>query len=90
MIAATDGEKALLVSGREIKATIQLRNKRLAEITAKQAHKTKGSRRYKRLQRRKYKTLSTAKNKVRDLCHKATRRTLADAFPHAKAYAGAV
>jgi transposase len=28
VIAATDGEKALLVSGREIKATIQLRNKR--------------------------------------------------------------
>lgn len=87
VIAATDGEKALLVSGREIKATIQLRNKRLAEITAKQAHKTKGSRRYKRLQRRKYKTLSTAKNKVRDLCHKAT-RTVADAFPYAKAYVG--
>ena len=61
VIAATDGEKALLVSGREIKATIQLRNKRLAEITAKQAHKTKGSRRYKRLQRRKYRTLMDGK-----------------------------
>src|SRR5713101_1704261 len=34
VIAATDGEQAILVSGREIKATIQLRNKRLAEITA--------------------------------------------------------
>jgi len=87
VIAASDGEKAMLVSGREIKATIQLRNKRLAEITAKQAHKTKGSRRYTRLQRRKYKTLAHAKNKVRDLCHKAT-RTIADAFPHAKAYVG--
>src|SRR5262249_28499610 len=74
VIAATDGEKAILISGREIKATIQLRNKRLDEITAKQAHKTKGSRRYKQLQRRKYRTLIAARNKVRDLCHKATRK----------------
>ena len=87
VLAATDGEKAILVSGREIKATVQLRNKRLAEITAQQAHKTKGSRRHKRLQSRKYRTLGTAKNKVRDLCHKATRK-VAEAFPHAKAYVG--
>jgi putative transposase len=87
VIAATDGEKAILISGREIKATMQLRNKRLAEITAKQAHKTKGSRRYKQLQRRKYRILTAARNKVRDLCHKATRK-IADAFPNAKAYVG--
>jgi putative transposase len=87
IIAATDGEKALLLSGREIKATIQLRNKRLAEITAKQAHKTKGSRRHRRLQRRKYRMLSHAQNKVRDLCHKATRK-VAETFPNAKAYVG--
>lgn len=41
VIAATDGEKAVLISGRELKATIQLRNKRLAEITAQLAPKTK-------------------------------------------------
>ena len=87
VIAATDGEKAILVSGREIKATIQLRNKLLAEITAKHAHKTTGSRRHTRLQRRKYKTLAHAKNKVRDLCHKATRK-IADAFASATAYVG--
>jgi putative transposase len=87
VIAATDGEKAVLINGREIKATIQLRNKRLAEIMTKQAHKTRGSRRYRRLQRRKYRTLAHAKNKVRDLCHKATRK-VADAFPHAKSYVG--
>jgi transposase len=87
VIAATDGEKAILVSGREIKATIQLRNKRLAEITAKQAHKTKGSRRHKRLQRRKHRMCATAKNKLRDLCHKATRQ-VACAFPNAQAYVG--
>jgi putative transposase len=87
VIAATDGEKALLLSGREIKATIQLRNKRLAQITAKQAHKTKGSRRHRRLQRRKYRMLHHAGNTVRDLCHKATRK-VAEAFPNAKAYVG--
>ena len=32
ILAATDGDQAVLVSGREIKATVQLRNKRLAEI----------------------------------------------------------
>jgi transposase len=48
LIAATDGDKAILVSGREMKATIQNRNKRLAEIRSKQSFKTKGSRRHKR------------------------------------------
>jgi putative transposase len=87
IIAATDGDKAVLVSGREIKATIQLRNKRLGKIVSKQAGKTKGSRRHKRLQRAKYRMLNRARNKVRDLCHKATRK-VADAFPNAKAYVG--
>jgi putative transposase len=87
IIAATDGEKAILVSGREIKATIQLRNKRLAEICSKQAKKTKRSRRHKRLRRAKYRMLARTKNKVRDICHKATRK-VADAFPNAKAYVG--
>ena len=87
ILAATDGDKAILVSGRAIKATIQLRNKRLAEICSKQAKKRKGSRRHKRLQRAKHRMLAGAKNKVRDLCHKATRK-VADAFPNAKAYVG--
>lgn len=87
LIAATDGEKTILISGREVKATVQLRNKKLAEITSKQSAKAKGSRRHKRLQRRKFKMLDHAKNKVRDLCHKAT-RIVADAFPSAKAYVG--
>jgi putative transposase len=87
LIAATDGEKAILISGREVKATVQLRNKQLAEICSKQSAKRKGSRRHKRLQRAKYRMLAHAGNKVRDLCHKATRK-VADAFPNAKAYVG--
>ena len=63
IIAATDGAKAVLVSGREIKATIQLRNKRLGKIVSKQARETQGSRRHKRLQRAKYRMLNRAKNK---------------------------
>jgi putative transposase len=87
VLAATDGEKAVLVSGREIKSTIQLRNKRLGKIVSKQSRKTKGSRRHKRLQRAKYHMLTWARNKIRDLCHKATRK-VADAFPNAKEYVG--
>lgn len=37
LIAATDGEKAVLVSGREMKATVQWRNKRLASLVSKQS-----------------------------------------------------
>lgn len=87
VLAATDGDEAILINGREIKATVQLRNKRLAAIQAKQAKKTKGSRRHKRLQRAKYRMLDHAKNKIRDLCHKATRKVV-DTFPNAKAYVG--
>jgi predicted RNA-binding Zn-ribbon protein involved in translation (DUF1610 family) len=39
VIAATDGEQALLSSGREIKSTLPLGNQWLAESTAKQASK---------------------------------------------------
>jgi putative transposase len=87
LLAATDGERVVLVSGRSVKSVVRLRNKRIGEITAKQSHKVKGSRRWRKLQRRKYRTLDRAHHQVRDLCHKATRK-VADAFPHAKAYVG--
>jgi putative transposase len=87
ILAATDGDKAVLISGREIKATVQLRNKELAEIVSKQAKKRKGSRRHKRLRRAKSRMLGRTQNKVRDLCHKATRK-VADHFPNAQAYVG--
>ena len=54
LLAATDGQRAILISGRAAKATIQYRNKQLARFQQAQAAKIKGSRRYKRLQRRKY------------------------------------
>ena len=87
LIAATDGKKAILVSGRELKATVQWRNKKLASLQSKQAGKTKRSRRWKRLQRRKYQLLEKAQNRVRDAVHKATRK-VADAFPNARVVVG--
>ena len=87
LIAATDGEKVILISGRAAKATIQYRNKQLARLQQAQSSKTKGSRRYKRLQRRKYQMLDKTKRRIRDLCHKATRQ-VAEAFPGATCYVG--
>jgi putative transposase len=87
LVAATDGQKVVLISGRAAKATIQYRNKRLASIQQRQSKMTKGSRRHKRLQRRKYRVLGKAKRRIRDLCHKATRQ-VAQVFPNATCYVG--
>jgi putative transposase len=87
LIAATDGKKAVVISGRRMKSIVRLRNKRLGSICSAQAAKTKGSRRYKRLQRRKYQVLEKSRRQTTDVCHKATRK-IADAFPKAKAYVG--
>jgi putative transposase len=87
LIAATDGCKVILISGRAAKATIQYRNKQLARIQQLQANKENGSRRHKRLQRRKYQLLNRSRRRIRDLCHKATRQ-VAEAFPSATCYVG--
>jgi transposase len=87
LIAATDGVKAVLVSGRGVKAVIRWHNKTLARIQQAQANKAKGSRRWKRLQRRKYNLLSRSKRQVRDAAHKATYQ-IAQAFPNATCYVG--
>jgi putative transposase len=87
LIAATDGNKAVLVSGRGVKAVIQWRNKALADLQQAQSRKTKGSRRWKRLQRCKYRVLDKTKRQVRDATHKAT-HAVAEAFPGATCYVG--
>lgn len=87
LLAATNGEKVILVSGRAAKATVQYRNKRLASCSQAQRTKTKGSRRWQRLQRRKAKMLAQTHRRVRDLLHKATRKVV-DAFPGATCYVG--
>jgi transposase len=87
LVAATDGQKVILVGGRAAKATIQCRSKQLARLQQAQSACTKHSRRYKRLQRRKYTMLDRTRRRIRDLCHKATRQ-VADAFPNATGYVG--
>jgi putative transposase len=87
LIAATDGHKVILISGRAAKAMIQYRNKQLALIQQSQVGKVKGSRRHKRLQRRKYQLLDRSKRRIRDLCHKATSQ-VAQSFPGATCYVG--
>jgi putative transposase len=87
LIAATDGQKAILISGRAAKATIQYRNKQLACFQQALSGKEQGSRRHKRLQRRKYRMLGKTQRRIRDLCHKATRQ-VAEAFPNATCYVG--
>lgn len=87
LIAATDGEQALLVSGRAAKATVQYRNKRLASCSQAQSAKTKGSRQWQRVQRRKAKMLAQTHRRVRDIMHKATRQ-VAEAFPGATCFVG--
>jgi transposase len=87
LIAATDGVSAIVVSGREAKASVQYRAKQLAEIAALQAGKAKGSRRHRKLQRRKYAMLGKTANRLKDLCHKATRQVV-DAFPRARVIVG--
>jgi putative transposase len=87
LAAATDGQRVLLISGRAAKATVQYRNKRLASLVQRQSQCTKHSRRFRRLQRRKYRLLDTTQQRIRDLCHKATRQ-IAAAFPGATCYVG--
>jgi putative transposase len=87
LIAATDGQRVIVISGRAAKATVQYRNKQLARLRQAQSACTKHSRRYKRLQRRKYAMLDKTKRRIRDLCHKATRQ-VAQAFPGATCYVG--
>lgn len=87
LLAATDGQKVLLISGRGAKAAVQYRNKCLASLSAKQASKMTGSRRWKALQRRKYGMLDKTKRRIRDLCHNATAQ-VAREFPGATCYVG--
>ena len=87
LIAATDGDKAVLINGREAKATVQWRSKRTASLDSQQSRHVNGSRRWKRLQRRKRKLLAKAHQRIRDLTHKAT-ALVREEFPDAAVVVG--
>lgn len=87
LIAATDGEKALLISGRGVKSAIRHRNKTIGDLRSKLSKKTRGSRRSKRLRRRLHQVRRKTHRQILDACHKAT-HMVAEAFPDALCYVG--
>jgi len=70
--ALSDGQETVMVTNRELRATKQYTNKRLASLRSKQSHFEKGSRRWWRLQRRINRFLAAQAKKVRDLLHKTS------------------
>lgn len=78
--AATDGNMAVLVSGREAKAIVQYRNKSDAELRSRIDRAKRGSKRRKELTRARYRMLDKQARKLKDVLHKST-RAIADAFP---------
>lgn len=71
--AITDGKDTCIITCRALRANQQYTAKRLAEIRAKQDHKQKYSRSWKRLQRRKTRFLAKQRRRARDLEHKVSR-----------------
>lgn len=72
-MALTDGEEALVISGRAIRSVKRWRNKKLAALARLQSRCQRGSRRYLKLQRTKNKVKAKAQRCLRDLDHKVTR-----------------
>jgi putative transposase len=80
--ALTDGKDATIIACRELRSGVQYTNKRLAVLRSKQDGHTRGSRRWKRLQRRKTRFLAQQKRRARDLAHKASRAVVDWAQEH--------
>jgi len=70
--ALTDGKETVIVTCRALRANAQYTAKRLSEIRAKQDRTQRGSRSWKRLQRRKNRFLAKQKRRARDMEHKAS------------------
>lgn len=72
-ITLVDGEQALVVSCRQLRAQSQHTNYVLSKMQAKQARHQKGSRRSKRLAKRKARFLAKQERRRRDIEHKVSR-----------------
>lgn len=72
----TNTGKAMIVTGRGIRTLKRQRTKQLRTLTKKQAHCTKYSRRWKKLQRTKNKVCKRSESRIRDMRHKATRKVI--------------
>jgi putative transposase len=71
--ALTDGQEAVVITARRLRAARQYTVKRVAELQAKLAGKHKGSRRWKKLQARKQHFLAQQQKRTRDIEHKVSR-----------------
>ena len=71
--ACTDGMETVIVACRAMRANQQYTAKRLSALRSNQSRKMKGSRRWKRLQRRKTRFLAKQRRRARDLEHKCSR-----------------
>ena len=71
--ACTDGHETVIIACRAMRANQQYTAKRLSELRSKQARKKHGSRRWRRLQRRKTRFLAKQRRRARDLEHKSAR-----------------
>jgi putative transposase len=69
---ATSNGAGLIVTGRGIRSLKRQRHKQLRQIVKKQSRCTKGSVRWKKLQRAKNKLLLRTERRIKDLRHKAT------------------
>ncbi len=80
MLSATDGNSAVLVSGRSAKSIIQYRNKTNARLRSRIDRSKVGSKRRKRLILARLRMSDKSSRKMRDLLHKST-RIVSDTFP---------
>ena len=71
--AFTNGQETVILSCQVLRAIQQYTAKCLSELRAKQARKRKGSRAFRRLQRRKNRFLPKQKRRARDMEHKISR-----------------
>jgi putative transposase len=71
--AVTDGTETVIFTCRALRSNQQYTAKRVGELNAKQARKHKGSRRWKRLQRRTTRFCAQQRRRARDLEHKVSR-----------------
>jgi putative transposase len=72
----TSTGQGLIVSGRGIRSLKRRHNKGLGQLQRKQARCTRGSRRYRALQRAKARLRARTERQVRDRRHKATQRVV--------------
>ena len=72
----TETGKSLVVSGRGIRTLKRQRNKTAGQIAKKQIRCSKGSRRWKKLQKAKRKIFARTKRRIRDQRHKATTQVI--------------